>query len=151
MAAQFIASLTSWIKSHKKESALIATGVTLSTLSLATPATLGAVGFSATGPVLGSVAAGWQASMGSVVGGSLFSFFQSAAMGGAAMGLITGVGVIGAAIAIPAMLSTLGGSAVIQVVKEKCQEVVKKAVDAVKIVFENVVAKIRDFWHWLWG
>ena len=39
-----------------------------------------AVGFSANGPVASSLAAGWQASMGSVAVGSSFSVIQGAAM-----------------------------------------------------------------------
>ena len=39
-----------------------------------------AVGFSAIGPVAGSLAAGWQASMGAVAAGSSFSVIQGAAM-----------------------------------------------------------------------
>lgn len=53
------------------------------------------MGFSAVGPVAGSFAAGWQASSGLVAAGSLFAFLQSAAMGGAAIGLFTGIGAVG--------------------------------------------------------
>ena len=67
---------------------------------------LGAVGFAATGPVAGSVAAGWQASIGLVQGGSLFAWCQSAAMGGAAVGGIQAAGVAGFASA------AMGGAAV---------------------------------------
>ncbi|TLD11525.1 hypothetical protein PspLS_11423, partial [Pyricularia sp. CBS 133598] len=48
---------------------------------IALPA-LGAVGFSASGPVAGSIAAAIQSGLGSVVAPSLFATFQSAAMGG---------------------------------------------------------------------
>jgi hypothetical protein len=113
--------LTAWMKAHPKEITVIAAGVTLFALSLATPAILGAIGFSATGPVLGSMAAGWQASVGSVAAGSLFSFLQIAAMGGAAMGLFTGVGAVGAAIAVG------GGLATVENLKQKCGDFMKKA------------------------
>lgn len=54
------------------------------------------MGFSAVGPVAGSFATGWQAGIGgSVAAGSLFAFLQSAAMGGAAIGLFTGIGAVG--------------------------------------------------------
>ena len=74
--------------------ALQATGAVISTAAFITVPVLGAVGFSAIGPVAGSVAAGWQASIGAVEAGSLFALCQSAAMGGAvATGLIgTGAG-----------------------------------------------------------
>ena len=64
---------------------------------------LGAVGFSSIGPVAGSAAAGWQASIGAAEAGSLFTLCQSAAMGGAAAtaGLAT-TGVGGAALALAA-------------------------------------------------
>jgi len=61
----------------------------------------GVFGFSAIGPVAGSVAAGWQASIGVVEAGSLFALCQSAAMGGATVGLTT-TGVYDAAVALAA-------------------------------------------------
>lgn len=82
-------------------------------LGCATTAILGAIGFSAVGPVAGSIAAGWQATMGSVVAGSLFSFFQGAAMGGAALGLFAGVGALGGLVAL------VGVGASAAVVREK--------------------------------
>lgn len=56
---------------------------------------LGAAGFGALGPVAGSSAAAWQASMGVVEAGSLFAWCQSAAMGGAAVSGIIAAGVTG--------------------------------------------------------
>jgi len=53
---------------------------------------LGVVGFSAAGPVAGSIAAGMQAGIGNVVAGSLFAGAQSVAMGGALPAAITAVG-----------------------------------------------------------
>ncbi|EJC98984.1 uncharacterized protein FOMMEDRAFT_170768 [Fomitiporia mediterranea MF3/22] len=65
---------------------------------------LGAIGFSAAGPVAGSIAAGIQSSVygGAVGAGSLFAFCQSLTMGGgAAMALATGIsGASGAAAGI---------------------------------------------------
>ncbi|KAF7504452.1 hypothetical protein GJ744_002189 [Endocarpon pusillum] len=89
-----------WIRAHPYKFIGILGGTTLFVLALASPAILGAVGFSAVGPVAGSIAAGWQATMGSVAAASLFSFLQSAAMGGAAMGLFWGIGVLGGVIAV---------------------------------------------------
>lgn len=65
------------------------------------------------GPVAGSIAAGWQASIGSVVTGSAFAFLQSAAMGGAAIGLFTGIGAVGGLVAVA------GVGASVKVVREK--------------------------------
>lgn len=74
---------------------MICVAVILFALACASPAILAAMGFSAVGPVAGSFAAGWQAGIGSVAAGSLFAFLQSAAMGGAAIGLFTGIGAVG--------------------------------------------------------
>ena len=82
---------------------LQATGVVLSTAAIFAVPILGAVGFSSIGPVAGSAAAGWQASIGAVEAGSLFAFCQSAAMGGAAATAgLTSTGVGGAAVALAA-------------------------------------------------
>lgn len=67
---------------------------------------LGAVGFSAAGPLAGSTAAAWQSGIGLVQAGSIFAWCQSAAMGGAAVGGIIGAGVGGAGVLAGAM--TLG-------------------------------------------
>ncbi|KNZ79983.1 hypothetical protein J132_08299 [Termitomyces sp. J132] len=59
---------------------------------------LGLVGFSAAGPVAGTLAAGVQAGMGNVVAGSAFALAQSIAMGGAAVpafGVLAGSGIAG--------------------------------------------------------
>ncbi len=60
---------------------------------------LGTIGFAATGPVAGSTAAAWRASIGLVEAGSLFAWCQSATMGGAALSGIVLSGVAGAGIA----------------------------------------------------
>ena len=58
---------------------------------------LGFIGFSALGPIAGSIAAGWQSSLGAYVGaGSLFAWCQSAAMGGAAANTVFATLVAGA-------------------------------------------------------
>ena len=83
----------------------------------------------------GSAAAGWQASLGLVAAGSPFAFLQSAAMGGAAMGVMTGVGAVSGAVVIAAALSLkeeiLGG-------------LVRKAEEAVG----GVVEKFKGFCGW---
>jgi hypothetical protein len=95
--------LTQYIEDNPVRFALHVTGAVLSTAAILAVPILGAVGFSSIGPVAGSVAAGWQASIGAVEAGSLFALCQSAAMGGAAAtaGLAT-AGVSGAAVALVA-------------------------------------------------
>lgn len=78
-----------YVHDHPVRFGLQATLAVVSTAALITVPILGAIGFSAIGPVAGSVAAGWQASIGLVEAGSLFALCQSAAMGGAvATGLV---------------------------------------------------------------
>ncbi|GMG16903.1 unnamed protein product [Aspergillus oryzae] len=79
------------------------TGLALATAPITGPAILGAVGFSAAGPVAASFAAAWQSSIGVVQAGSLFATLQGAAMGGAAAGtFITasniGIGMVGSVV-----------------------------------------------------
>ncbi|KAI0289367.1 hypothetical protein BC826DRAFT_1107082 [Russula brevipes] len=64
------------------------------------PVSLGWIGFGAAGPLAGSLAAGWQASIGSVAAGSLFATAQSVAMGGAVPTIVSALGAgVGAAVA----------------------------------------------------
>jgi hypothetical protein len=70
--------------------ALEVTSATIGVAALITMPVLGAIGFSTLGPVGGSLAAGWQSSIGAVQAGTLFSFCQSAAMGGAAATRVIG-------------------------------------------------------------
>lgn len=85
------------------------------------------MGFSALGPVAGSFAAGWQAGIGgSVAAGSLFAFLQSAAMGGAAIGLFTGIGAVGV------LFASIVVGASVDVVR-------KKVVEIGEIISENSV------------
>ncbi|KAL0639019.1 hypothetical protein Q9L58_001900 [Maublancomyces gigas] len=67
--------LWDWIKSNKLACFLIASGVFV----IAFPP---AIGFSAAGPVAGSIAAGLQAAIGNVAAGSLFAILQSLTMTG---------------------------------------------------------------------
>ncbi|KAL9102143.1 MAG: hypothetical protein Q9163_002674 [Psora crenata] len=91
-------SVGSYAKAHPFLTGIQIVGLTLSAASIWAVPILGAVGFTASGPAAGSLAAGWQASMGAVKAGSLFSWCQSAAMGGSALGGIQAVGAAGAAL-----------------------------------------------------
>ncbi|PYH94519.1 hypothetical protein BO71DRAFT_353142 [Aspergillus ellipticus CBS 707.79] len=87
---------------HTIALAVGSTGLALATAPITGPAVLGAVGFSASGPVAASFAAVWQSSLGVVQAGSLFATLQGAAMGGAAAGIFTaasniGLGIMGSA------------------------------------------------------
>lgn len=90
-----------YVEDNPVRFALQVTGAVVSTAAVIVVPVLGAIGFSAIGPVAGSMAAGWQASIGAVEAGSLFALCQSAAMGGATVGLAT-TGVSGAAVALAA-------------------------------------------------
>lgn len=73
-------------------------GTTVSVLSFFAVPVLGVIGFTAAGPAANSAAAAWQASIGAVNAGSLFSWCQSAAMGGGAVAGIQVAGVAGTAL-----------------------------------------------------
>ncbi|KAI9741615.1 MAG: hypothetical protein M1835_003090 [Candelina submexicana] len=87
--------LLNHVKSHPYLTALQASGLLISATALGAPTLLGAAGFGALGPVANSAAAAWQSSQGIVQAGSLFSWLQSAAMGGAAAGSIATAGLWG--------------------------------------------------------
>ncbi|KIM79121.1 hypothetical protein PILCRDRAFT_823696 [Piloderma croceum F 1598] len=91
-----------YIDDNPARFALQVTGAVISTAAIITVPVLGAVGFSAIGPVAGSVAAGWQAAIGAVEAGSLFALCQSAAMGGAVVTGLAGTGAGAAAVALGA-------------------------------------------------
>jgi hypothetical protein len=97
--------LTKYIKEHPLLFGLQVAGGITSLASLVALPILGMLGFAATGPIAGSVAAGWQASMGLVQAGSFFSWCQSAAMGGAAVGGILATGLTGAGVAVSATVA----------------------------------------------
>ncbi|PKY09069.1 hypothetical protein P168DRAFT_30397 [Aspergillus campestris IBT 28561] len=94
------------IREHPKSLAVGSTGLALAAAPITGPVILGAVGFSATGPVAASLAAAWQSSLGAVQAGSLFATLQGAAMGGAASGAFTTVSNIGLAIVGSAAMGT---------------------------------------------
>ncbi len=123
---------------------------------------LGALGFSAIGPVAGSVAAGWQASIGSVAAGSLFASLQSVAMGGAAMGILTGIGAGGAVAVAGAVVALFKNRvrefgekvvAVVASVKERVREFAEKVVAVVAPFTEMIrgfAEKVKGWWSWFW-
>ena len=79
------------------------------TASFAALPVLGLAGFAASGPVAASAAAAWQSSIGIVQAGSLFSFCQSAAMGGAAVNGIIACGAAGGGVAMAATGAAVAG------------------------------------------
>ena len=105
-----IQAATNYAKAHPIRTGIQVAGLTLTAVSMFAVPVLGLVGFASTGPAPGSAAAAWQASIGVVRAGSLFSWCQSAAMGGAALGGIKVAGVAGAALTrvedIPGLVET---------------------------------------------
>ena len=102
---------------------------------------LDAIGFSVIEFVLKSVAAEWQASIGFVAAESLFSFLQSAAMGGAAMKLSTETDILGAVIAVCGILT------VIPFLTERCRDFIKKTITAVKGECQKVIDEAVSLWQ----
>lgn len=87
-----------YVKSHPAIFAFQSLGAVVGLASVITLPVLGAVGFSAAGPVAGSLATAWHSSIGLVQAGSLFAWCQSATMGGAAAGSLMGPGLTGLAV-----------------------------------------------------
>lgn len=98
-----------YVQEHPIRFTLQALGGVAMLASVAAVPVLGAAGFAATGPVAGSAAAAWQASIGLVEAGSLFAWCQSAAMGGAALGGVVACGAAGAGVAGAATVPVLSG------------------------------------------
>ncbi|KAF9002628.1 hypothetical protein BDZ89DRAFT_1121141 [Hymenopellis radicata] len=88
---RIFAAFGSYIVAHPWQVAGFVIGIVL----IANPLAL--AGFGALGPVVGSLAAAWQASIGSVAAGSLFAFLQSAGMLYAVAIPLTGALMVGAA------------------------------------------------------
>jgi hypothetical protein len=105
LSGALLPKLTNYIKEHPLLFGLQIAGGVASLVSVVTLPILGVLGFAATGPIAGSVAAGWQASIGLVQAGSFFSWCQSAAMGGAAVGGILATGLTGAGVAVSATVA----------------------------------------------
>lgn len=90
------------------------------------------------------MAAGWQASIGSVAAGSLFAFLQSAAMGGTAVGLFNGIGALALLVAIGGRLAT------VEFVKEKFGEMAVKMGEVASVVkdgWQDLERSIGDLWR----
>ena len=136
--------ISAWVRANPYKAAGIFGGITLFALACATPAILGAVGFSAVGPVAGSIAAGWQASVGSVAAGSFFAFLQSAAMGGAAMGVFTGIGALGGVTAIVAVVASSKDT--VGELGEKIHGAIGAGVASSKEIVSGLGEKIKGFW-----
>ena len=103
--------MKNYARAHPILTGLQVAGATVSLLSLCVVPALGAIGFTAVGPAAGSAAVAWQASLGVVEAGSLFSWCQSVAMGGTALGLVQAAGAAGAAVAggagsVPELMET---------------------------------------------
>ena len=120
------------------------------------------LGFATLGPGPLSIAAAWQASIGNVVAGSLFSFLQSAGMGGAGAGIFTAMGMAGSLIAAGALavgvldklpanhkslekkLQDIGShvwnTGIQAIEKAKGDEFVKKTSHQAKDMFDNAAA-----------
>ncbi|KAL8828417.1 MAG: hypothetical protein Q9191_002598 [Dirinaria sp. TL-2023a] len=126
--------ISAWIRAHPYRAFGVFSGITILGLTCAIPVFLELVGFGALGPVAGSIATGWHSSLGLVAAGTPFAFLQSAAMGGAAMGAITGIGVLSNAITIAVALTTkkrtIGG------LMSSCKRAVGGAVKKFKSFFE---------------
>lgn len=84
------------VKRHPVTIPLV-TGLGAAGLFYAAPLGLGVIGFGTAGPIAGSLAAIWQASLGVVQAGSLFATLQSAAMGGTILGTLSGATLAGTA------------------------------------------------------
>jgi hypothetical protein len=108
-ARQKSKEVAQWMRKDSKTTTLIVMVVLTIMFGAAAPAILGSIGFSAVGPVagmylsanclvsmslhiIGTIAASWQASIGSVATGSLFTILQSAAMGGFGVAIVSLVG-----------------------------------------------------------
>jgi len=103
------------------------------------------LGFGAAGPIAGSIAAGWQSSIGVVSASSLFAFFQSAGMGGAALTGITGIGIGGAPLFSMASLTVFLGSG-----RTGFQTAGASAVIALQEMGEKIKGAGRDVWTLRW-
>ena len=99
------------------------------------------LGFSAAGPVAGSIAAGWQSSIGIVSAGSLFAFLQSAAMGGAAMTGFVGFGVGGLALASFAAVTAIGNDRL-----RRARDVGNPVIERATKVGENIGGMAKKLW-----
>lgn len=81
-----------WITAHPGQSALLVTnGILIFTPAALTAPLLATMGFGASGPVAGTVAAWLQSILGNVGTHSMFAYLQSAAMGGYGVTAVSGI------------------------------------------------------------
>ena len=125
--------ISAWIRAHPYRVFGVFGGITILGLTWAIPAFPEVVGFGALGPIARSIATGWQSSLGLVAVGTSFAFLQSAAMGGVAIGVMTGIDVLSSAATIAAALilkeRTVGGQV------SNCKGAVGGAVKKLKSFF----------------
>ncbi|KAJ7139693.1 hypothetical protein C8R44DRAFT_975449 [Mycena epipterygia] len=86
-------AVMAFIKAHRWELLGSLTIIVLGIVLIVNP--LAVIGFGSMGPIAGSIAAGWQATIGNVAAGSLFAFLQSVGMLHAVTIPVVGVAVVG--------------------------------------------------------
>lgn len=114
IAAANIRRIPSIIEDYARENparfGLQVLGTAVLTGSIATVPVVGAMGFSSTGPVAGSIATGLQSLIGLVEAGSIFALCQSLTMGGAAVSGLVLVGLSGTGVMTVATLPMVEGT-----------------------------------------
>ncbi|KFY28660.1 hypothetical protein V493_02815, partial [Pseudogymnoascus sp. VKM F-4281 (FW-2241)] len=86
------ANILEWIAAHPGQTVLlVVNGFVIFTPAALTAPILAQMGFGATGPVAGSIAASLQSMLGNVGASSFFAYLQSAAMGGYGAVAVNGV------------------------------------------------------------
>ncbi|KAF2115547.1 hypothetical protein BDV96DRAFT_646540 [Lophiotrema nucula] len=87
-----VCQMWQWYRDNPKEAALILACIVIPIIvGTCWGPLLGAFGFTATGVVAGSIAAGIQAALGNVAAGSLFAILTSAAMGGYGVVIVSSI------------------------------------------------------------
>ena len=127
-------SAKSYISAHPVRFGFQVTGAVVGLAAIITVPVLGAAGFGSLGPVAGSSAAAWQASMGAVEVGSLFAWCQGAAMGGAAVNGIIAAGAAGGGV-------LLGSTAIGELMDQGMDEAKK---EELMDLFRSVFRKGED-------
>ena len=124
-------------------------GLLVGAAALGAPLLLGAAGFGAAGPIAGSLAAGWQSSLGAVQAGSFFAWCQSAAMGGSAVGGIWAAGAAGAGMAgLATALGAQDGETVdVDVLLSKFKEMYKRCDEKKELATLSNTENVEDEDH----
>ncbi|RDW83501.1 hypothetical protein BP5796_04992 [Coleophoma crateriformis] len=85
-------AIQGWITTNPRQTALlISSGILNVTPATLTSPLLATMGFGASGPIAGSVAASLQSMVGNVGAHSTFAYLQSAAMGGYGVATVNGI------------------------------------------------------------